>query len=339
MKDLSIDIKWLAMLIEGAETKGLDCTQMLLKHSISSLSVKQRSSRVPLESFAAFAKDSILALNDEHLGLSEKPQPVGSFNFFARAAITTKTIEQSLKATAQYWNLFDNGYRHKLTINKSGCLYEIHRKPKFEPLNDYLVSAILSSVHRFHCWVGGQFIALTYVKLDHPSSELWKEYERLYYGTQIKFDQDVASLHFPARYMDAPITQTLETLPDYLKGTNSSLLYQPKSFRIISDQVRQWLERNIKQGNYRVTLQEAASHFKISQQVLHRRLSAENLSFKEIKKETRRDIAIKLLFESKLKIEDIAIMVGFSEPSAFIRAFKSWTGQTPRNYRQGQLKP
>ena len=50
------------------------------------------------------------------------------------------------------------------------------------------------------------------------------------------------------------------------------------------------------------------SHFKISQQVLHRRLSAENLSFKEIKKETRRDIAIKLLFEDKHKIEDIAIM-------------------------------
>ncbi|MCH2191331.1 MAG: helix-turn-helix transcriptional regulator, partial [Gammaproteobacteria bacterium] len=86
-------------------------------------------------------------------------------------------------------------------------------------------------------------------------------------------------------------------------------------------------------------LQEAASHFKISQQVLHRRLSAENLSFKEIKKETRRDIAIKLLFEDKHKIEDIAIMVGFSEPSAFIRAFKTWTGQTPRSYRQSQLKP
>ena len=339
MKDFSIDIKWLAMLLQGAETKGLDCTQMLLKHGISSLSVKQQSSRVPLESFAAFAKESILALNDEHLGLSEKPQPVGSFNFFARAAITTKTIEHSLKVTAQYWNLFDNGYRHEVTIDDSGCRYAIHRKPDFKPLNDYLVSAILSSIHRFHCWVGGQFLALSYVHLDHAPSDLMKEYEPLYYGTQIIFDQEVAALHFPARYMSAPITQTLETLPEYLRGTNSSLLYQPKNFRIISDQVRQWLERNIKQGNYRVTLQEAASHFKISQQVLHRRLSAENLSFKEIKKETRRDIAIKLLFEDEHKIEDIAIMVGFSEPSAFIRAFKTWTGQTPRSYRQSQLKP
>ena len=211
MKDFSIDIKWLAMLLQGAEKQGLDCTQMLLKHGISSLSVKKLSSRVPLDAFAEFAKNSMIELNDEYLGLAQKPQPVGSFQMFARAAITARTIDHSLKVTAQYWNLFDNGYRHEVTFHERGCSYSLHRKPDFEPLNDYLVSAILSSVHRFHCWIGGQFLALESVDLDHPESDLSKEYDPLYYGSRIRFSQEVAALHFPSRHLDSAVTQTPET--------------------------------------------------------------------------------------------------------------------------------
>ncbi len=337
MKDFSINIKWLAMLIEGAEEQGMDSTQMLLKHGISSLSVKQQNSRVPLDAFAAFAENSMITLDDEYLGLGERPQRLGSFKMFARAAITTRTVGHSLKCTAEYWNLFDNSYHHAFKVSGDTCVYSVRRKPDFEPMNDYLVSAILSSVHRFHCWIGGQFLALNQVILDHEKPDIHEEYGPLYYGARTIFGQSYAAIEFPARYLNSPITQSAETLTEYLTGTNFSLLYQPKNYRVISDQVRQWLERNIKQGNYRVTLREASEHFNLSQQVMHRRLSAENVSFKEIKKETRRDIAIRLLFEDKYKIEDIAIMVGFSEPSAFIRAFKSWTGRTPRNYRQSQI--
>ena len=116
------------------------------------------------------------------------------------------------------------------------------------------------------------------------------------------------------------------------------MLYQPKNYRVLGDQIRQWLEKNIKQGNYQTTLKEAALHFKMSQQVLHRRLQAQKISLKEIKMQTRRDIAINLLFKNNVKVEQISTMVGFSEPSAFIHAFKSWTGSTPLNYRQANKR-
>jgi len=151
----------------------------------------------------------------------------------------------------------------------------------------------------------------------------------------MSYENDECRIEFDRRHAKLEIVQTPETLDAYLAGTNLSLLYQPKNYRVISDQVRQWLERNIKQGNYKATLKEAANHFEMSQQVLHRRLQAEDLSFKEIKMQTRRDIAVNLLFDNNHKIEEIATLVGFSEPSAFIRAFKSWTGLTPLAYRNG----
>lgn len=334
MRDFSIDIKWLAMVLEGAETRGLDCTAMLLEQGISGLSVKQQNSRVPLDAFAAFARESMMKLDDEYLGLAEQPQALGSFAMMTRASIGARTIGRSLKRSANFWNLFNNSYHHSVVVTGEICEYTLTRKSTFEPLNHYLVSAILSSIHRFHCWIGGQFLGLERVLLDHPKPSIYNEYVQLYYGAPILFDQDKAGIQFRAKHLETAITQTPETLDEYLRGTNLSLLYQPKNYRVISDQVRQWLERNIKQGNYRATLREASEHFKLSQQVMHRRLMAENLSFKEIKMQTRRDIAIKLLFDGEHKVEDIAIMVGFSEPSAFIRAFKSWTGKTPRNYRQ-----
>jgi AraC-like DNA-binding protein len=70
-------------------------------------------------------------------------------------------------------------------------------------------------------------------------------------------------------------------------------------------------------------------------QTLRRRLSGEGITFKEIKNQLRRDTALHLLGKQGVSIEEIAYRSGFSESSAFIRAFKGWTGVTPYTYRKG----
>ena len=57
--------------------------------------------------------------------------------------------------------------------------------------------------------------------------------------------------------------------------------------------------------------------------------------FKELKNQARRDTALHFLGKQGLSIEEIAHRAGFSESSAFIRAFKGWTGVTPYSYRKG----
>jgi len=55
----------------------------------------------------------------------------------------------------------------------------------------------------------------------------------------------------------------------------------------------------------------------------------------EIKNRLRRDTALHFLGKRGLSIEEIAHRAGFSESSAFIRAFKGWTGKPPSEVRQG----
>ena len=336
MKDITIDSAFARMLLEGAQAKGLECDPILLSHGISRLTLEKPGTRVRLESFASFAIEIMRRLDDEFLGIGERRQPVGSFSMMCRSCISARDIRRSIRRAANFWNLFDNTFSHRVEENEQSMRYIISPIEGTQTLNNYLVEAILSSIHRFHCWLGGQFIPLNIVALNHPEPEYSDQYRALFYGANMSYQQHESSIAFDIRHSKLEIVQTPETLDQYLAGSNLSLLYQPKNYRVISDQVRQWLERNIEQGNYQATLKEAASHFEMSQQVLHRRLQAEDLSFKEIKMQTRRDIAVNLLFDNKYKIEEIATLVGFSEPSAFIRAFKSWTGATPLAYRHGK---
>ena len=65
---------------------------------------------------------------------------------------------------------------------------------------------------------------------------------------------------------------------------------------------------------------------------LRRSLRAEGSSYQQLKDDIRRDTAIYHLGRGKISMDQVAESVGFSEPTSFFRAFKRWTGVTPRAY-------
>jgi AraC-like DNA-binding protein len=72
-----------------------------------------------------------------------------------------------------------------------------------------------------------------------------------------------------------------------------------------------------------------APRLHMSPRTLHRRLEEEGTSFRQVLTEVRRELAARHLSERRLAIGEIAFLLGFSEPSAFHRAFKRWTGHGP----------
>jgi AraC-like DNA-binding protein len=86
-------------------------------------------------------------------------------------------------------------------------------------------------------------------------------------------------------------------------------------------------------GTNTPTLSSIASKLGIGTRTLQRRLYSNGHSFQNIVDLARKDVARHLLSETDLCLAEIAFLTGFSEQSAFSRAFKRWVGQTPRSYR------
>jgi AraC-like DNA-binding protein len=82
-------------------------------------------------------------------------------------------------------------------------------------------------------------------------------------------------------------------------------------------------------------LPEMADRLCTTTATLHRRLKKEGTSWQQVKDEARCDAAINYLAKGKHSSSEVAELMGFSDPSAFHRAFKKWTGKTPQQFRDG----
>ena len=76
-----------------------------------------------------------------------------------------------------------------------------------------------------------------------------------------------------------------------------------------------------------------ADSIRSSPAAIQRELSRDNLNYKDLVEETRRDLALVYVRQRELAFSEIAFLLGYSELSAFSRAFHRWTGISPRNYR------
>jgi AraC-like DNA-binding protein len=82
------------------------------------------------------------------------------------------------------------------------------------------------------------------------------------------------------------------------------------------------------------TLEQLAASLRLPASTLRRRLAREGQSYAAIKDEFRRDLALALLLSSEKNIGQIALELGFAEPSAFYRAFRKWTGKSPGAFQR-----
>ncbi len=153
-----------------------------------------------------------------------------------------------------------------------------------------------------------------------------------FYGCPILFDQTRSRVIFPKQWMSLPLKQSDQVLQQLLSQQVDSLLAQlPKEDPLIEAVRRQIANAGAGTEGH---ASQIASQLAMTERTLHRRLQALNSSYRQIRENTLTHMAEEYLRDHRLTLTDIAQLLGFSEQSAFSRAFKSWQGISPLTWRQ-----
>ena len=146
----------------------------------------------------------------------------------------------------------------------------------------------------------------------------------------VEFGQKTNSLLFDNKYLDRPVVQTEQELGQFLSTPSIHLMTSNESDRSLVSKIRAMIKEDV--GGDFPEFNTIAQVHNLTTATLRRRLRAEGSSYQQLKDDIRRDTAIHHLSRGTLSMEQVAECVGFSEPTSFFRAFKRWTGVTPRAY-------
>jgi AraC-like DNA-binding protein len=151
------------------------------------------------------------------------------------------------------------------------------------------------------------------------------------FGCPVLFHQPENRLLFDAAWLDAKPKFGNEISYEAVVELCNGLLEEIDLRIGLAGKVRRILMANLMRP---MRFEEVASRLGMGARTLRRDLRSANTSFRKLVDELRRSIAIKLLRDTELTVEDVASLMGFSEAAAFRHAFRRWTNMMPHEFRE-----
>ncbi len=158
-------------------------------------------------------------------------------------------------------------------------------------------------------------------------------YER-WFGCPVSFDHQETRVSISLSLLNTPLRTADPALIAILEEQAGALLdsLEQQHGKDLARQVQQMLVGQLREGP--ASAARIADELHTSVRHLHRRLAAEGCNFRQLLQQTRQQLANDYLADPRLQLSEVAALLGFSEQSAFSRAFKNWTGLSPAQFRR-----
>ena len=267
------------------------------------------------------------------VGASMRTDDYGAFGLAWKSALN---LRGSFERAARYARLLTSVALYEVEDTDAGIYFHLRREGErrlgLRLSNEATIASVMAISNEVS--VAPLHVLGAFFKHDAPQTSL--AHER-YFGCPVRFATDRDALlvsaracRLPNRLGDQAISRFFDLhLEKELARFGDDLSLE----RRVQSYVTQYLSQGVP------TVSDIAAHLDMSARTLQRRLSESGHSCQMLVDKSRRELAERLLRETDYPLAEVAFLTGFSEQSAMHRAFRRWTGQTPRSFRLSTLSP
>jgi AraC-like DNA-binding protein len=290
--------------------------------------------RIPVVLGQRFLQNMIDVTGDENLGLlAAREIKPGAFHVLEFAAFSAPTWREAIETAFRYSRLMNEAADFRLEVEGNTACCVLHsRVPLTRAGIDFQTAA-------FHV-AGTRWIDPTPPELEiwftYPEPKDIREHRATFGGARLRFSAPWNGFLYGAKRLETKLASADPTLHRVLREHAERLLAELAPGDSLVEKVRAQVLSSLKEGPLAAI--DVAARMGVTRRTLTRRLRQHGTSFTELLEDVRGQAAIHYLTTTEHTVEDIAFLLGFSESSAFVRAFKRWQGVAPMAYRRSQRR-
>jgi AraC-like DNA-binding protein len=322
-------------LLLAYERFGASPAEVLARGQITPEMLADPDARITARQMEAVSEGAMRQLDDEALGWFSRKLPWGSLGMLCRASLPSPNLEVALKRWFRHHRLLTGDILLNLSTVAGRATVSVTEQRDLGAMREFCLVSYLRYVHGYACWAVDSRISLLEVGFPFPAPPHAPVYPLLFPGP-VSFDAGRAHFTFDARYLSLPQRRDDRALRAMLQNALPLTVLQYRRDRLLVQRVRRLLAERPGEA---LDADAIARHLHLSTRSLHRHLRDEGASLQGLKDEVRRERAVELLCRTEKPVKQVALAVGFADEKAFARAFKAWTGETPRDCRRRAAPP
>ncbi len=338
MQEASFSTAIVRDIVQYAVAQGISAPDLYRAAQIDPSWLEDPDRQVGGEVLKNLWREAVLQTGDRDLGLHiGEAFDLAAIGIVGYVLLNCKTYGQVLEKLSQYTRLFSRGVaiHHYVAAGWVQCDCDIIGNVKNylsdEPRHpiESTFAALITATRQ----LTGNHLKADAVWFQHPRPVDDSEHERIF-QTTVLFSQAANRIIFPEPCLNWCVRSANPRLLSVFELHASTMLNAQTETQSYRQQVITAITHRL-QGEV-PSIEAIARHLMLSVRQLQRELQTEHTSYQQLLDETRKELALSQFNLPGTSIHDLAFLLGFSEPSAFHRAFKRWTGQTPRSYRLNQ---
>jgi AraC-like DNA-binding protein len=311
--------------------KGMSEEELAQKSGINREDVADLDARIPISKLK-----TVWDIAKDYTGLPEIGLHVGAdidpsrFSVVAQASFQCETMRDVLQVYARFFSIVNESARLNLIEEGEWATLEFTSlSPEWYSISE-MERMVITALARCD-YLTGRKLRTKCFNFQHAEPSYVDAYKNVCKG-ELKFSQEQTGIVFKKTALDLPVKHGNPYLLSVLTSYAEKLLNKVSSSSDIKSKVKSFI-RNHLADDAELDVERAAKALHMSRHTLYRKLKKEDVSFQSLVEDVRQKEAERYLRENEVSVSEVAFLLGFSELSAFSRAFKRWTGESPAKYR------